>query len=227
MIDLYYWTTPNGHKITVFLEEAGLEYRLNPVNITRGEQFQEEYLKISPNNKIPAIVDWNPADNNGPLAVFESGAILQYLADKTGRFCPKDLRGRTEVRKWLIWQVANLGPMSGQHHYFSQFADEKIPQAIKRYEDQTRHLYEVLNRQLRGKEYVTGAQYTIADMAIYPWAVSDERQIVNGNFPEVQRWHDRMMSRPAVQRAYRKAEKINSNPQIDEEGKKALFKSAR
>lgn len=224
MIDLYYWTTPNGHKITIFLEEAQLKYQIKPVNITRSEQFHEDFLKISPNNKIPAIVDHNPSDKNGPLAVFESTVILQYLAEEAGSFLPKNLRGRIETLKWLTWQVANLGPMSGQNHYFSRYANEKIPQAIERYQQITKHLYGILDKQLQGKKFMIGEEYTIADMAIYPWVVSDQKDAIDLNeFSAIKAWHETIADRPAVKRAYAKADEINQEAKIDEEGRKALF----
>jgi GST-like protein len=170
MIDLYYWTTPNGHKITIFLEETGIPYRIVPVDITQGEQFQPDFLRISPNNRIPAIVDPAPADGGAPVALFESGAILLYLAEKTGRFIPSDLRGRAETLQWLFWQMAGLGPMAGQNHHFGQYAPEKIPYAIDRYVKETNRLYGVLDRRLADREFVAGA-YSIADMAAYPWIV--------------------------------------------------------
>jgi GSH-dependent disulfide-bond oxidoreductase len=224
MIDVYYWTTPNGHKIIIFLEEAQLEYRIIPVNITRSEQFQEEFIKVSPNNKIPAIVDDYPSDNNGPYALFESGAILQYLAEEAGSFLPKDLRGRFETLKWLTWQVANLGPMSGQNHYFSRYANEIVPHAKERYQKITAHLYSVLDKQLRGKEFIIGDEYTIADMAVYPWVVSDVKDAIDLNdFPDIRRWYELIAQRPAVIRAYEKADVINEEYSIDDQGKKALF----
>ena len=167
MIDLHYWPTPNGHKITLFLEEAGLPYTILPVNIGKGEQFRPDFLKIAPNNRMPAIVDHEPAGGGEPISVFESGAILLYLADKTGRFLPKDLRGRTTALEWLFWQMGGLGPMAGQNHHFSVYAPEKIPYAIDRYVKETNRLYGVLDRQLAGRDFIAG-DYTIADMASYP-----------------------------------------------------------
>jgi GST-like protein len=202
MIDLYYWTTPNGHKITIFLEEAKVEYKIHPINIGKGEQFAPSYLAISPNNRIPAIVDQNPADGKGPLSVFESAAILIYLADKTKKFIPQDLRGRSEVIEWLSWQVAGLGPMAGQNHHFSHYAPEKIPYAIERYVKETARLYGVLNTCLAKRDFVAG-DYSIADMAIYPWIVPHEAQQQKlSDFPNVKKWFEAIQSRPAVQRAY-------------------------
>lgn len=210
MIDLYYWTTPNGHKISLFLEEAGLAYKVNPINISQGEQFQPHFLKISPNNRIPAIVDHEPADGGEPLSLFESGAILLYLAEKTGKFLPKDLRGRQTALQWLFWQMGGLGPMAGQNHHFSQFAPEKIPYAIKRYIDETARLYGVLDKQLASHEFVAGSEYSIADMAIYPWIVSHKWQSQNlEDFPNVQRWFNHIKDRPATVKAYALVQKIN------------------
>ncbi len=224
MIDLHYWTTPNGHKITIFLEETGLPYRIVPVNIGRGDQFKPEFLAIAPNNRIPAIVDQAPADGGPPVSVFESGAILVYLAEKTGRFLPRDLRGRNEVMQWLFWQMGGLGPMAGQNHHFVHYAQEKIPYAMDRYVRETSRLYQVLDNRLHGREYVAG-EYSIADMAIYPWIVPWERQRQNlDNFPDVKRWFEAMRARPAVERAYALAPKINTTPAVsDEESRKLLF----
>lgn len=209
MIDLYYWTTPNGHKITIFLEESGLDYQIFPINIGQGDQFNPEYLKISPNNKIPAIVDKQPADGKGSLSIFESGAILLYLADKTGQFIPHDLRGRTETLQWLFWQIGGLGPMAGQNHHFSSFTEEKIPYAIERFVKETSRLYGVLDKQLANREFITG-RYSIADMACYPWIAPYEKQQQNlDNFPNLKRWFLDLRERPAIQRAYAKAEQIN------------------
>ncbi len=210
MIDLYYWTTPNGHKISLFLEEAGLRYNVHPINISQGEQFQPHFLKIAPNNRIPAIVDPEPADGGEPLSLFESGAILLYLAEKTGKFLPQDLRGRQVALQWLFWQMGGLGPMAGQNHHFSQFAPEKIPYAIKRYIDETARLYGVLDKQLAHNEFVAGSEYSIADMAIYPWIVSHKWQSQNlEDFPNVQRWFNHIKDRPATVKAYALVQKIN------------------
>ena len=211
MIDLYYWTTPNGHKITIFLEEAGLPYRINPVNIGKGEQFARTFLEISPNNRIPAIVDNEPGDGGKPIQLFESGAILLYLADKTRRFIPLDLRGRTETIQWLFWQMGNLGPMAGQNNHFSNYAVDKIPYAIDRYRNEVNRLYGVLNKRLADRAYV-GGDYSIADMAIYPWIVPYERQGQNiADFPHLKRWFEAIRGRPAVERAYEKAKAVNPN----------------
>lgn len=200
MIDLYYWGTPNGHKITIALEEMGLEYQLFPINILEDDQFQPDFLKISPNNKIPAIVDQNGPQGE-PISVFESGAILQYLGRKTGLFYPSDEQQRVEVEQWLMWQMGGLGPMLGQNHHFNRFAKEKIPYAIDRYVNESKRLYGVLEKQLIGQDYVAG-EYSIADMAIFPWLRYYEWQaIALDDFPNVQAYMQRMNDRPAVQRA--------------------------
>ncbi|CRM27424.1 glutathione S-transferase N-terminal domain-containing protein [Pseudomonas salomonii] len=210
MIDLYYWTTPNGHKVSLFLEEAGLPYTVHPINIGQGEQFKPDFLKIAPNNRIPAIVDHSPTDGGAPISLFESGAILLYLAEKTGQFIPKDLRGRQEALQWLFWQMGGLGPMAGQNHHFSQFAPEKIPYAIKRYVDETARLYGVLDRRLADRAFVAGEDYSIADMAIYPWIVSHKWQSQRlEDFPHVQRWFNRIKERPATVRAYELVQQVN------------------
>ncbi|MGU9856304.1 glutathione S-transferase N-terminal domain-containing protein [Pseudomonas sp. LF245] len=210
MIDLYYWTTPNGHKVSLFLEEAGLPYEVHPINIGQGDQFKPDFLKIAPNNRIPAIVDHNPGDGGAPISLFESGAILLYLAEKTGQFIAKDLRGRQETLQWLFWQMGGLGPMAGQNHHFSQFAPEKIPYAIKRYIDETARLYGVLDRRLADRAFVAGEDYGIADMAIYPWIVSHKWQSQRlEDFPHVQRWFNSIKERPATVRAYELVQKVN------------------
>lgn len=202
MIDLYYWPTPNGHKITIFLEESGLDYKVKPVNLTQGAQFAEDFLKISPNNKIPAIVDHDPADGGDPVVLFESGAILEYLAEKTGKFLPTDLRARYEVKKWLYWQVAGLGPMAGQAHHFNIYAPEQVPYAVKRYTTEVNRLYHVLDIQLEGRDYIAG-DYSIADMACHPWIAfyAMQKQDIN-EFPNIKAWFDRIRLREAVQSAY-------------------------
>ncbi|MCB1520411.1 MAG: glutathione S-transferase N-terminal domain-containing protein [Hyphomicrobiaceae bacterium] len=223
MIDLYYWTTPNGHKITIFLEEAGIAYELHPVDISKGEQFRPEFLKIAPNNRIPAIVDHEPADGGPPLAMFESGAILLYLAEKTGRFLPLDLRGRSETLQWLFWQMGGLGPMAGQNHHFSQYAPEKIAYAIDRYVSETNRLYGVLNKQLDGREFISG-DYSIADMAAYPWIVPHLRQKQNiDDFPNLKRWFETIGARESVRRAYAIADRINTTPVVNEGSRSVLF----
>lgn len=228
MIDFYYWTTPNGHKITIFLEETGLPYSIKPVNIGKGEQFKPEFLAISPNNRIPAIVDNDPAGNGNPISVFESGAILQYLAEKTGKFLPADLRGRTEVMQWLFWQMGGLGPMLGQNHHFRNYANEKLTYAIERYVKETERLYGVLDERLADRKFVAGA-YSIADMACYPWIVLHERQGQTlDDFPNLKRWFETIQRREAVQRAYALAKAINpAPPGMTEEAKKILFGQGR
>lgn len=223
MIDLYYWTTPNGHKITIFLEETGLPYRLLPVNISAGEQFKPEFLAIAPNNRIPAIVDTQPADGGDPISLFESGAILEYLAQKTGQFLPQDVRGRTEVMQWLFWQMGGLGPMAGQNHHFVQYAPEQLPYAIERYVKETHRLYGVLNKRLTDRPFIAG-EYSIADMACYPWIVPYERQRQNlAEFPHLKRWFERLQARPAIERAYALAGRINSTPTVNDQSRSVLF----
>lgn len=223
MIDLYYWTTPNGHKISIFLEEAGVPYTIHPVNIGKGEQFNPDFLKFSPNNRIPAIIDQNPADGGKPISVFESGAILLYLGEKTGKFLSKDPRVRIETLEWLFWQMAGLGPMLGQNHHFSQYAPEKIQYAIDRYTKETSRLYGVLNKQLSNRAFVAG-DYSIADMAMYPWIVPHEKQGQNLNdFPNLKKWFEKIAQRPAVIRAYEKANTVNNSQGLSEEAKKNLF----
>ncbi|WP_374306795.1 glutathione binding-like protein [Methylocella sp.] len=229
MIDLHYWTTPNGHKITLFLEEAGLPYRVRPVNIGEGEQFDPEFLKISPNNRIPAIVDDAPQDGGAPVSVFESGAILLYLAEKTGRFIAPGLRGRVETLEWLFWQMGGLGPMAGQNHHFNKYAAEKIPYAIERYVRETTRLYGVLDRRLDGRAFVAGEDYTIADMAIYPWIVPhrDQGQDLEA-FPNLKRWFEAVAARPATVRAYEVAASVNTAPSVSDARSRAiLFGGAR
>jgi GST-like protein len=198
MIDLYFYPSPNGLKVTIMLEECALAYRVQFVDITRGAQFEPAFLAISPNNKIPAIVDHDSA--NGPLALFESGAILTYLAERTHRFIPTDLHGRYECLKWLFWQVGGLGPMAGQAHHFRAFAPAPVPYAIERYTNEVNRLYGVLDRALAGKDWLAG-DYSIADMASYPWIVPHERQGQQlQDFPHLKRWFDAMTARPGVQR---------------------------
>jgi len=224
MIDLHYWTTPNGHKITMFLEEAGLPYTIFPVNIGKGEQFQPDFLKIAPNNRMPAIVDHEPKDGGEPISVFESGAILIYLAEKTGKFIAEDIRGRVAALEWLMWQMGGLGPMAGQNHHFAIYAPEKIPYAIDRYVNETNRLYAVLNKRLADREFVAG-EYSIADMASYPWIVPYERQGQNlDDFPNLRRWFNAVRERPGTIRAYEKAKEVNPQQmQMSEEDKKVLF----
>lgn len=212
MIDLYYWTTSNGHKVTLFLEEAGLPYRLHPINIGKGEQFAPDFLAIAPNNRIPAIVDTDPAGGGAPVSLFESGAILLYLAEKIGRFLPADLRGRVEVLQWLFWQVGGLGPMAGQNHHFRNYAPEKVPYAIDRYLKETNRLYGVLDRRLADRRFVAGDDYTIADMASYPWILPEAQGQDIERFPNLKRWRDEIAARPATARAYALVDRVNPNP---------------
>jgi len=225
MIDLHYWTTPNGHKITLFLEEAALPYQVFPVNIGKGEQFQPDFLAIAPNNRIPAIVDHAPAEGSSPVSVFESGAILLYLAEKTGRFIANDLRGRVETLQWLFWQMGGLGPMAGQNHHFNLYAPERIPYAIDRYVKETNRLYGVMERRLAERAFLAGDDYSIADMAAYPWVVPHEKQGQNlADFPNLRRWFHAIAERPATVRAYALAERINPTPApLSEAERQQLF----
>ncbi len=225
MIDLHYWPTPNGHKITLFLEEAGLPYSIVPVNIGQGEQFKPDFLKIAPNNRMPAIVDHDPVDGGEAISVFESGAILLYLANKTGRFFGPEQRDKIVQMQWLMWQMGGLGPMAGQNHHFNRYAPEQIPYAQKRYIDETNRLYGVLDRQLAGKPFVGGEEYSIADMAIYPWIVPYAAQSQDLNdFAHVKRWFEAVAARPATVRAYAKGEELRpGNPVMTDEQKNVLF----
>jgi GSH-dependent disulfide-bond oxidoreductase len=225
MIDVYYWPTPNGHKVTMFLEETQTPYRLVPINIGRGEQFAPEFLRISPNNRIPAIVDHTPVEGNAPVSLFESCAILLYLAEKLRQLIPQDSRGRVDVLQWLFWQAAGLGPMAGQNHHFSQYAPEKLPYAIDRYVKETSRLYAVLDKRLADREFIAGA-YSIADIASYPWVVPYERQGQNlRDFPNLERWFLAIQSRPSTRRAYARSAEINpnTNAAMDEQARKILF----
>jgi GSH-dependent disulfide-bond oxidoreductase len=224
MIDLYYWTTPNGHKITLFLEETGLPYRIAPINIGKGEQFQPDFLQIAPNNRIPAIVDNAPAGGGEPISIFESGAILLYLAEKSGQYLSADPRVRIDTQQWLFWQMGGLGPMAGQNHHFTQYAPETIPYAVDRYVKETARLYAVLNKHLADRDFIAGPDYSIADMACYPWIVPHERQRQNlADFPHLAHWFEAIRQRPATVRAYALAEQINKAPVVDEAAKKLLF----
>ena len=229
MIDLYFWPTPNGWKISIALEEMELPYALKPVNIGRGDQFDPEFLKISPNNRMPVIVDHDPPGDGAPLPVFESGAILLYLAEKTGRVLPKDLRGRTEVIEWLMWQMGGLGPMLGQNHHFRIYAPEKVQYGIDRYTHETHRLYGVLDERLAGRDYICG-DFSIADMASWPWVVPHENQGMDfADFPEVHRWYDAMKQRPGVRRGFDVGKEIrrhmseSEDSGMDEAAKKILF----
>lgn len=223
MIDLYFWPTPNGHKVTLFLEEAGLPYRIVPVDIGAGAQFEPAFLRISPNNRMPAIVDHDPEGGGEPISVFESGAILLYLAEKTGKLLPSDLRGRVQALEWLFWQVGGLGPMAGQNHHFLVYAPEKIPYAIDRYVRETARLYGVLDRRLDGREFLAGT-LSIADLAVYPWIVPHERQRQDlADFPNLKRWFEAMSRRPATLRAYEKGKPYERSGPMTDEQKKVLF----
>jgi len=210
MIDLYYWPTPNGHKITLFLEEASLPYRIHPVDISKGDQFKPDFLRISPNNKMPAIVDSEPLDGGAPVSVFESGAILMYLAEKIGKFLPSSGRDRVETLEWLFWQVGGLGPMAGQNGHFTRYAPEKVPYAIDRYVKETTRLYGVLDRRLEGRDFVAGGAYSIADMAIYPWILPEMHGQDLGAHPNLARWKNAIAARPGTVRAYAKAAEAQS-----------------
>lgn len=225
MIDLYYWPTPNGHKITLFLEEAKLAYNLKAVNIGTGDQFKPAFLEISPNNRMPAIVDHAPLDGGKPISVFESGAILLYLAGKTGKFIAKDLRGQVETLEWLMWQMGGLGPMLGQNHHFAHYAPVKIPYAIERYVKESSRLYGVLNKRLADRAFITGKQYSIADMAAYPWIIPERQGQDMKDFPHLARWHAAIKARPATKRAYARAKEVRPDPPIaiDEAQRKVLF----
>ncbi len=227
MIDLHYWPTPNGHKVTIFLEEAGLAYKILPVNIGAGEQFKPDFLKIAPNNRMPAIVDHAPADGGEPISIFESGAILSYLGEKTGQFLPVAPREKYRVLQWLYWQMGGLGPMLGQNHHFAIYAPEKIPYAIDRYVKETNRLYGVLERQLATTKdsggYIAGA-YSIADMASYPWITPWKIQGQNlDDFPHLKRWFETMRARPAVERAYAAGKPWTQPTPMSEDAKKVLF----
>jgi GST-like protein len=223
MIELYYWPTPNGWKVSIALEELGLEYEVKTVNIGRGEQFKPEFLAISPNNRMPAIIDRDPAMGGEPISVFESGAILLYIAEKEGRLLPADTRGRFDVIQWVMWQMGGLGPMLGQNHHFRGYAPEQIPYAIDRYTNEAHRLYGVLNERLEGREYVCG-EYSIADIACWPWIVPYERQGQDlDEFPDLKRWFETMKSRPAVQRGFELGQELRRTGGMDEEAKKVLF----
>lgn len=224
MIDLYYWPTPNGHKVTIFLEEIGTPYTIMPVDIGAGDQFKPDFLKIAPNNRMPAIVDHAPLDAGAPISIFESGAILVYLAEKTGRFLPTDARKRGHVMEWLFWQMGGLGPMAGQNHHFALYAPEKLPYAIERYVKETNRLYGVLDRQLAHGEFIAG-EYSIADMASYPWIVPWKRQGQElDDFPNLRRWFNAMRARPAVVRAYEAGQPwVTPQGVVNDETRKVLF----
>jgi GST-like protein len=224
MIELYYWPTPNGQKIALFLEEAGLEYELRFVNINKGDQFKPDFLAISPNNKMPAIVDRAPTDGGAPISVFESGAILLYLADKTKQFIPDDVRGRVMATQWLFWQVGGLGPMIGQRHHFERYAPDQNAYAIDRYVREARRLVGVLDKHLAGRAFICGDAYTIADMASYPWIASHTDDDGLAGFPDVKRWHDAITARPATQHVYGRGAEISPPGQkLTDEARWHLF----
>jgi GST-like protein len=224
MIDLYYWPTPNGHKITIFLEEAGLEYKIVPVNIRKGEQFAPDFLKISPNNRMPAIVD-HEGPGGKPFSLFESGAILLYLAEKTGKFMPAEMRARYNVVQWLMFQMAGIGPMMGQAGHFRMAAPEKIPYAIERYVNESRRLFNVIEKQLGQTAAYLAGDYSIADMATYPWVVVIKREPEQlESRPNLRRWLEQIGERPAVKRGV--AVMANLPPQpLDDEARSILYGS--
>ncbi|MGB1447201.1 MAG: glutathione binding-like protein [Arenicellales bacterium] len=223
MIELFFWPTPNGMKPLIFLHEAGLEYELTAVDINKGDQFAQEFLDIAPNGRIPAIIDHAPAASETPVSVFESGAILIYLAEKTGQLLPQSEKGRTEVLEWVMWQMAGLGPMLGQNHHFNVYAPQKVPYAIKRYNDEASRLYAVLDLRLAEREYIC-SDYTISDIVCYPWIARHERHQINlDDFPSVKRWFDTMSGRPAVRDAYDRAEKMNVGAPVTDASKSILF----
>ena len=222
MIEVYSWATPNGHKVHIMLEECGLPYRAHAVDIGAGDQFKPEFLAISPNNKIPAIVDPDGSDGQ-PISLFESGAILLYLAGKTGRFLPADTRGRYEVLEWLMFQMGGVGPMLGQAHHFRIYAPEKVPYAIERYTNEARRLYGVMNRRLANSPYIGGADYSIADIAIFPWLRSWQNQGIDWNdFPHLRRWFDEVAARPAVVRGVEVLTHLRK-PQLDDKARETLY----
>lgn len=231
MIDLYYWPTPNGHKVTLLLEELaelgeGLEYAIKPVDIGKGDQFKPEFLAISPNNRMPAIVDHAPADGGPPISVFESGAILVYLANRSGRFFADDLRGKVEVNQWLHWQMGGLGPMTGQYGHFHVYAPDQLPYAMERYANEARRLLGVLDRRLQDRAFITGDAYTIADMAAYPWVNPYDRAPLDmAPFANVSRWQAAIAARPATQRAYALTRQVNpdAGQPMSEEARRQLF----
>ncbi len=223
MIDFYFWTTPNGYKVLLFLEETGIPYRIVPVNISKGEQFEPEFLRISPNNKMPAIIDHSPGETGASLSLFESGAILLYLAEKSGLFLPAGISERAEVLQWLFWQMGGLGPMLGQNLHFGQYAPEKIPYAIDRYVNETSRLFKVMDKKLADREFIAG-DYSIADMASYPWVFKHPYlQLGLENYPNLKRWFETIEQRPAVARAYEIGASINTTPTVTEESKKILL----
>jgi GST-like protein len=222
MIDLYSWPTPNGHKIHIMLEETGLPYRVHPVNIGAGDQFKPEFLKISPNNKMPAMIDSDGPDGK-PISMFESGAMLLYLASKTGKFLPENIRDRWSTLQWLMFQMGGVGPMLGQSHHFLVYAPEKIPYAMQRYSKEANRLYGVMDRRLAESKFIACNEYTIADMAIMPWLRSYKNQGVEmEKYPHVKRWFDGIAARPAVQRGLAVLAELRK-PVMDDKAKEMLF----
>jgi len=223
MIDLYFWTTPNGMKPLILLEELGLAYTVRPVNISTGEQFSQAFTRLSPNQKIPTIVDRAPADGGEQIALFESGAILHYLAEKAGRFLPTSFSPRSEVIQWLFWQMAGLGPTLGQYLHFAVYADQAIPYAQGRFGREKERLYQLLDDRLRDRDFIAG-DYSIADMAAYPWIRRMEREGSQlDSFPNLNQWHETISRRSAVARAYEHAAAINTKPTITEASRKVLL----
>lgn len=222
MIDLYTWPTPNGHKIHIMLEECGLPYKVHAINIGTGDQFKPAFLKISPNNKIPALVDSDGPDGQ-PIALFESGAILLYLAGKTGQFLPQSDRAKYEVLQWLMFQMGGVGPMLGQAHHFRIYAPEKIEYGIQRYTNEAKRLYGVMDKQLKSHAWIAGDEYSVADMAIFPWLRSWQNQGIDwADYPHLKAWFDRIAERPAVQKAVQVLADARK-PLLDDKAKKALF----
>lgn len=224
MIELLYWTTPNGQKVLIAAEELGLPYRITPVNISKGDQFKPDFLAASPNNRIPALIDHAPADGGAPLTVFESGACLEYLADKTGQLLPQETRARYQVLQWLYWQMGGLGPMAGQAHHFVHYAPERIAYPTERYVKEAARLYGVLDRRLKVSPYAGGDAYSIADIAIYPWIYQHKRHNQDlADFPAVQRWFTELSDRPAVKKAYDIQGTINTVPSVTPDSRALLF----
>ena len=222
MIEVYSWATPNGHKVHIMLEECGLPYRAHPVNIGTGDQFKPDFLRISPNNKIPAIVDPEGPDGK-PISLFESGAILLYLAGKTGRFMPTEVRAKYEVLEWLMFQMGGVGPMLGQAHHFRLYAPEKIPYAIDRYTNEAKRLYGVMNKRLANSRYLGGAEYSIADIAIFPWLRSWKNQGIDwDDYPHLRGWFDEVSARPAVVRGVEVLASLRK-PLVDDQSREMLF----
>lgn len=223
MIELFFWTTPNGMKPLILLEETGLDHAIRPVNISKGEQFSESFTRIAPNQKIPAIVDHSTQERGAPLTLFESGAILLHLAEKAEAFLPETPSGRAETLQWLFWQMAGLGPTLGQFLHFSVYADSPMPYAQGRFSQEKERLYQVLDRRLRGRSFIAG-DYSIADMAAFPWIHRLEREgSYLDSFCDLKQWHDRIAQRPAVERAYQRAAAINTTPTITEHSRKVLL----